>query len=132
MFAMKNHMKNRLYVLKMIKAKILEFKTAKGYKEGDYNEAKEVQLLQKMEKEWTDERNSLEQANRNTEEISAQINILKDFIPSPPTEMQIKEQIKLSGFEINIKNTKLISEFIKSKYPAADNKTIVKCIKEYE
>ena len=105
MFAMKNHMKNRLYVLKMIKAKILEFKTAKGYKEGDYNEAKEVQLLQKMEKEWTDERNSLEQANRDIEEISAQI---------------------------NIKNTKLISEFVKSKYPAADNKTIVKCIKEYE
>jgi uncharacterized protein YqeY len=131
-FALTHGLKDRLYVLRMIKAKELEFKTSKGYKEGDLTFSKECEILQKMLKTWNDEKDSLIKANRNTEEITHQINILKDFIPDPPTEMQIKEQIKLSKIEVNIKNTKLISNYIKEVYPSADNRLIVKCIKEYE
>ena len=46
--AMKAKDKNRLYVLKMIKAKFLEFQTSKGFKEEDFNEAKEISILQKI------------------------------------------------------------------------------------
>ena len=45
--AMKNRDADRLYVLKMIKAKFLEFQTSKGYNEADFNDAKEISIIQK-------------------------------------------------------------------------------------
>ena len=53
--AMKSHDADRLYVLKMIKAKFLEFQTSKGFKEEDFKEltkvVKEIEILPNLPKE---------------------------------------------------------------------------------
>ena len=70
--AMKSRDADRLYVLKMIKAKFLEFQTSKGFNEADFNDAKEISIIQKMEKSWKEEAELFEQAGRDTSELSAQ------------------------------------------------------------
>ena len=64
--AMKSRDADRLYVLKMIKAKFLEFQTSKGYNEADFNDAKEISIIQKMEKSWKEEAELFAQASSHT------------------------------------------------------------------
>lgn len=127
--AMKAKDKNRLYVLKMIKAKFLEFQTSKGYKEEDFNEAKEIAILQKMEKTWADELQSFRDAGRDVTELAEQVQILQDFLPKEPTADEIIAAIRESGFAPEMKNMRNILAFVQQRYPAASGKLVSDAIR---
>ena len=127
--AMKAKDKNRLYVLKMIKAKFLEFQTSKGYNEEDFNEAKEIAILQKMEKTWADELQSFRDAGRDVTELAEQVQILQGFLPKEPTADEIIAAICESGFAPEMKNMRNILAFVQQRYPAASGKLVSDAIR---
>lgn len=127
--ALKNKEKDRLYVLRMIKAKFLEFETAKNAKPLDI--AAEIQILKKMNVDWNKELETLKSANRDYSELQSQIDILNEYIPEPPSKEQIKFILDREEIEKTLKNSKVLIEVVKMIYPAADNKVIIECIKEY-
>jgi len=127
--AMKAKDKNRLYVLKMIKAKFLEFQTSKGYNEEDFNEAKEIAILQKMEKSWADELQSFRDAGRDVTELAEQVQILQGFLPKEPTADEIIAAIRESGFAPEMKNMRNILAFVQQRYPAASGKLVSDAIR---
>ena len=128
--AMKAKDKNRLYVLKMIKAKFLEFQTSKGFKEEDFTEAKEIAILQKMEKTWADELQSFRDAGRDVTELNEQVQILQGFLPKEPTNEEIIAAIQESGFAPEMKNMRNILAFVQQKYSAASGKLVSDAIKQ--
>ena len=128
--AMKAKDKNRLYVLKMIKAKFLEFQTSKGYNEEDFNEAKEIAILQKMEKTWADELQSFRDAGRDVTELAEQVQILQGFLPKEPSNDEIIAAIRESGFAPEMKNMRNILAFVQQRYPAASGKLVSDAIRQ--
>ncbi len=127
--AMKAKDKNRLYVLKMIKAKFLEFQTSKGFKEEDFNEAKEISILQKMEKTWADELKSFSDAGRDVTELSEQVQILQSYLPKEPSMEEIVAAVKESGLAPEMKNMRNILAFVQQRFPAAGGKQVSEAIK---
>lgn len=128
--AMKSKETNRLYVLKMIKAKFLEYKTSKGFKESNFNDAKEISILMKMEKTWQDERDAFIKANRDVTQLTEQLNILKSFLPKVPSQEELKQAIIDSGYEPKPQNMKYIMGYVKDKYPAADGSKVIEIIRQ--
>lgn len=128
--AMKSKDSNRLYVLKMIKAKFLEYKTSKRFKESDFNDAKEISILMKMEKTWQDERDMFIKANRDVTELTEQLNILQSFLPKVPSQDELKQAIIDSGYEPKPQNMKYIMGYVKDKYPAADGSKVIEIIRQ--
>ena len=133
MEAMKAHDKVASETYKLLKAKILEFKTAKNAKE--YNDAAEVQLIKKMIQEREDSANIYIQNNR--QELAnaeyAQRDVLNTLLPALPSNDEIKSYIdntypngiekKTMGIAIkDIKNAfngladgKVIADYVKTK-----------------
>ena len=128
--AMKSKDSNRLYVLKMIKAKFLEYKTSKGFKESDFNDAKEISILIKMEKTWQDEQDMFIKAYRDVTQLTEQLNILKSFLPKVPSQEELKQAIIDSGYEPKPQNMKYIMGYVKDKYPAADGSKVIEIIRQ--
>ena len=127
---MKNREADKLYVLKMIKAKFLEFQTSKGFKEEDFTDAKEISILQKMEKTWSDERDMFVQAGRDVSELNARLEILRQYLPKPVSQEEIRQAVIDSGFKPVMKNMKNILQFVQSKYPSAPGKEVSSILKE--
>lgn len=127
--AMKSRDSNRLYVLKMIKAKFLEYRTSKGFNEEDFTDNKEISILQKMASVWQDELETFKNANRDTAEMEERLKILKTFIPTTPSDEEVAQLIKNSGVEIKPQNMKTIIQKVQMKYPAATGKQISSIIK---
>ena len=133
MEAMKAHDKVASETYNLLKAKILEFKTAKNAKE--YNDAAEVQLIKKMIQEREDSANIYIQNNR--QELAnaeyAQRDVLNTLLPALPSNDEIKSYIdntypngiekKTMGIAIkDIKNAfngladgKVIADYVKTK-----------------
>jgi len=90
MESMKAHDTNRTNALKNLKAKILEFKTAKNAKQ--YNESAEISIIQKMVKELNNDIMIYNNAGRTelANESAAQLNVLQDLLPPIPTVDDIK------------------------------------------
>lgn len=128
--AMKSKDANRLYVLKMIKAKFLEYKTSKGFKESDFNDVKEISILMKMKKIWKDEIDMFIKANRDVTELTERLNILQSFLPNIPSYEELKQAIIDSGYEPKPQNMKHIMSYVKDKYPAADGGKVIEIIKQ--
>ena len=89
MESMKAHDKVASETFKLLKAKILEFKTAKNARE--YNDSEEITLINKM---ISDRANSAEiylQNNRKdlADAEYAQMRVLQDLLPTLPTEEDI-------------------------------------------
>ena len=93
MEAMKAHDKVASETFKLVKAKILEFKTAKNAKE--YDEAAEINLIRKMIQERQD--SACIYLNNNRQDLAddeyAQIKVLDSLLPPLPTEEDAKEWI---------------------------------------
>lgn len=122
--AMLNKDELRVYVLRMIKAKIIEAKTAKNAKPID-----EVQILTKMSKEWSEEISLFKSNGRDTSELENKLNILLEYIPKEPTEKEVIDYLKSYTGTISMNNTKNIIVYVKAKYPSANNKIIVDYIR---
>lgn len=131
MEAMKAHDKVASETFKLVKAKILEFKTAKNAKE--YDEAAEINLIRKMIQERQD--SACIYLNNNRQDLAddeyAQIKVLDTLLPPLPTKEDImiylNEHYK-NGIEK--KQMGIIVKEIKSSLLGADGKLVSECVKE--
>ena len=130
MEAMKAHDKVASETYKMLKAKILEFKTAKNAKE--YTDAEEIVLIRKM---IDDRMNSAEiYKNNNRQDLAdaelAQANVLQELLPTLPTEDDIKKYLNEHYSDgVEKKQMGLVIKEIKENLLGADGKLVSECVK---
>lgn len=93
MESMKAHDKVSSETYKLIKAKILEFKTQKNAPE--YTEEAEIKLLQKMSKERKETAEVYKTNNRNdlAESELAQAKVIDALLPAVPTEEDVVKYV---------------------------------------
>lgn len=93
MSAMKAHDKVAAETYKLLKAKILEFKTAKNAR--PYDDVEEIKLIKKMIQERTDSACIYLENNRGdlADDEYAQIKVLDALLPQLPTKEDIEKYI---------------------------------------
>lgn len=116
---------------KLLKAKILEFKTAKNARE--YNDSEEIALINKMISERTDAATIYLENNRQdlADDEYAQIKVLQELLPDLPTKEDINEyldQYYPNGIEK--RSMGLVIKEVKSALVGADGKLISECVKQ--
>ena len=120
----------RTNVLRAIKAKFLEFKTAKNAKPLDENA--EFSILNKMVKDREESARLYSTNGRDdlAEAELAEVNVLIEFLPRPVTEEELTNAIDkvITTIEPIKKNMGLIIKEVKAKYPQADGKTLAKLV----
>lgn len=139
--AMKNHENDKLDVLRLIKTKFMEFKTAKAGNVLD--EQKEATILIKMISQREDSIKQYNNAKRPelAEKEQKEIDIIKEFAPKQASEEEIEnftkstiESYKLTkedSYVISMKDMKPIMEIVKIKYPMANGKIISNVMNKY-
>ena len=130
MEAMKAKNKVASETYKLLKAKILEFKTAKNAKE--YTDAEEINLIKKM----IEERKNTAQIyidNKRPELAEAemaQAAVLQELLPALPTEEDVMKYLNdkyPTGIEK--KSMGLVIKEIKENLVGADGKMVSECVK---
>ena len=112
---------------RLIKTKILEYKTSKNAK--PYDESAEIKLLQKMKKELQDDIEVFKGKSENlVNEYSQQLEIIKSLLPVEITPEQIKSAISEYG-NYTIKEMGKVIKFVKEKFPTADGALISSIVK---
>ena len=130
MCAMKAHDKVASETYKLLKAKILEFKTAKNARE--YNNAEEINLINKM---ISDRKNTADiyiQNNRKdlADAELAQADVLQKLLPELPTEKDINEYLnEYYPNGIEKKSMGLVIKEVKEALLGADGKLVSECVK---
>ena len=131
MEAMKARDKVASETYKLLKAKILEFKTAKNAKE--YTDAEEINLIRKM---IDDRMNSAEiYKNNNRQDLAndelAQADILQALLPVLPTEDDVNEYLyEYYPNGIEKKQMGLVIKEIKEALVGVDGKMVADCVKK--
>jgi uncharacterized protein YqeY len=130
MESMKAHDKVASETFKLLKAKILEFKTAKNARE--YNDAEEIKLIQKMIQERTDAARIYLDNNRGdlADNEYAQAKVLDSLLPELPTKEDIEDYLKEyypNGIEK--KSMGIVIKEVKDALLGADGKLISECVK---
>ena len=131
MCAMKAHDKVASETYKLLKAKILEFKTAKNARE--YNDAEEISLINKM---ISDRANSAEIYLQNdrkdlADAEYAQMKVLQNLLPALPTKEDIMEYInEYYPNGIEKKSMGIVIKEVKNALLGADGKLVSDCVKE--
>ena len=131
MESMKAHDKVASETFKLLKAKILEFKTAKNARE--YNDAEEINLIRKM---IDDRMNSAEiYKNNNRQDLAndelAQADVLQALLPALPTEDDIREYLNEhypNGVEK--KSMGIVIKEVKETLVGVDGKMVADCVKK--
>ena len=130
MSAMKAHDKVASETYKLLKAKILEFKTAKNAKE--YNDSEEINLIKKM----IEERKNTAQiySDNNRPELAeaelAQVAVLELLMPRLPTKEDVENYLnKNYPNGIEKKQMGLVIREIKESLIGADGKMVSECVK---
>ena len=129
--SMLNKDDSRTSVLRLIKARFLEFKTAKNAKPLD--EVAEISILNKMIKD-RNESAALYLKNNRLDLAQEELNeakIIGEFVPPAVTEEELKGCINLiitNEIEPIKKNMGLIIKKVKEKYPQSDGKTVSKLV----
>ena len=123
----------RTAVLRLIKAKFMEFKTAKNAKPLD--NAAEISILNKMVKDREESaklysdggRDSLAQAELEEAEI------IREFLPKPVTEEELKHNIAIICADIEPikKNMGLIIKEVKRRFPQAGGKVVSQLVQGF-
>jgi len=132
MESMKAHDKVASETFKLLKAKILEFKTAKNARE--YNDSEEITLINKM---ISDRLNSAEiymQNNRKdlADAEYAQVKVLQDLLPALPTAEDIEAYIQEHYTDgIGKKQMGMVIKEIKNSLPGADGKMTADIVKQH-
>ena len=130
MESMKSHDKVASETFKLLKAKILEFKTAKNARE--YNDAEEIALINKM---ISDRVNSAEiYAQNNRQDLAdaeyAQAKVLQELLPALPTKEDIENYLNEKYPDgIEKKMMGVVIKEIKENLLGADGKTVADCVK---
>ena len=127
---MKAHDKVASETYKMLKAKILEFKTAKNAKE--YTDAEEIVLIRKMIDDRMNSANIYKTNNRQdlADAELAQADVLQELLPALPTEDDIIEYLNEHYPDgIEKKQMGLVIKEIKENLLGADGKLVSECVK---
>lgn len=129
MCAMKAHDKVASETFKLLKAKILEFKTAKNARE--YNDAEEIKLIQKMIQERTDAARIYLENNRGdlADNEYAQAKVLDSLLPELPTKEDIEDYLKEyypNGIEK--KQMGIVIKEVKEALLGTDGKLVSDCV----
>lgn len=130
MEAMKAHDKVASETYKLLKAKILEFKTAKNARE--YNDSEEITLINKM---ISDRANSAEiYLENNRKDLAnaeyAQMKVLQDLLPGLPTEEDIEAYLSEhypNGVEKKLMG--IVIKEVKANLLGADGKMVADWVK---
>lgn len=131
MESMKAHDKVASETFKLLKAKILEFKTAKNARE--YNDSEEITLINKM---ISDRMNSatiyLENDRKDLADAEyAQAKVLQDLLPSLPTKEDIDKYLD-SNYPngIDKKQMGMVIKEVKANLLGADGKMVADSVRE--
>ena len=130
MEAMKAKNKVASETYKLLKAKILEFKTAKNAKE--YTDAEEINLIKKMIEERKNTAKIYSDNNRNelAEAELAQANVLQDLMPALPTKEDVEQYInEYYTHGIEKKSMGLVIKEIKEALIGVDGKLVADAVK---
>ena len=131
MEAMKAHDKVASETYKLLKAKIIEFKTAKNAKE--YTDAEEIKLIQKMIQERQDSICIYLEANRGelADAEWAQVHVLEKLLPTLPTEDDIREYLnEYYPNGVEKKSMGIVIKEIKEALIGVDGKLVADCVKK--
>ena len=127
MTSMKSGEKEKAETYRLIKAKLLEAKTAKNAKPID--EAMEFTILNKMVKERLDDAANYEANGRKdlADKERLEASIISELLPKAATEDEINnaidEFVSSNGY-IDKKSMGLAIKYVKSKYATADGKLV--------
>lgn len=93
--AMKNRDKVRLETLRNIKKFFIEAKTAPGAN-GEVSDDAALKILQKLAKQGEESADIYKQQNRPdlAEEELAQVSVIKEYLPKPLSEEELKKEIQ--------------------------------------
>lgn len=130
MEAMKAHDKVASETYKLLKAKILEFKTAKNARE--YNDAEEITLINKMISDRTNSAEIYLQNNRKdlADAEYAQVKVLQELLPTLPTKEDIVNYLNENYPDgVEKKMMGVVIKEVKEKLLGADGKTVADCVK---
>ena len=130
MEAMKAHNKVASETYKLLKAKILEFKTAKNARE--YNDAEEINLINKMIADRNNSADIYKQNNRQdlADAEYAQAKVLQELLPALPTQEDIVNYLNENYPDgIEKKMMGVVIKEVKEKLLGADGKTVADCVK---
>ena len=131
MESMKAHDKVASETFKLLKAKILEFKTAKNAR--DYDELEEIRLINKM---ISDRANSAEIYLQNdrkdlADAEYAQMKVLQDLLPTLPTKEDIESYLsEYYPNGIEKKQMGIVIKEVKNALLGADGKLVSECVKK--
>ena len=131
MEAMKAHDKVASETYKLLKAKILEFKTAKNARE--YNDAEEINLINKMIADRNNSADIYKQNNRQdlADAEYAQVAVLEKLLPALPTEDDINDYLNKNYPDgIEKKQMGIVIKEVKGVLLGADGKTVSECVKK--
>lgn len=130
MEAIKSHDKVASETYKLLKAKILEFKTQP--KAPEYNDAAEINIIKKMIEERKNTAQIYLDNNRPdlADEESKQMNVLEALMPKLPTKEDIINYID-KHYPNGIEKTKMgaVVKEIKEKLVGSDGKTVAELVK---
>ena len=132
MSARKAHNTVEAETYKMVKAKFLEFKTAKNAKPLD--DAAEINIIQKMVKERKEDVDMFTKANRKDliDSTNAEIVVLEKLLPAIPTSDDIENYItKHYPNGIEKKQMGVVIKEIKSVLIGADGNTVATIVKNH-
>lgn len=127
MTSMKSGEKEKAETYRLIKAKLLEAKTAKNAKPID--EATEFTILNKMVKERLDDATNYEANGRKdlADKERLEASIISELLPKAATEDEINNAINEFASNngcIDKKSMGLAIKYVKSKYATADGKLV--------
>lgn len=124
--SVRNHQDERTAVLRLIKAKFIEFKTAKNAKPLD--EIAEITILKKMVQEREESARMYIEGGREslTHSELQEAEIIREFLPKPVTEDEVEEKVQelIKEIEPIKKNMGIIIKKVKETYPQADGKIV--------
>lgn len=133
--AMKNRQTNELKAYKNLKAKIMEFKTAKDAKV--YDESAELQIIKKMCQQLIDSEIIYSKANRQDlyDECRIERGILEGFLPKAASAEEIESVVLESSFmvdgHIEKKNMGAVIKEVKSKFTFVDGALVANIVKSF-
>ena len=135
--AMKAREKEKLNTYKLVKARMLEYKTGDKDKNGNYpvlDEKSEMQILNKMVKELQGDIEIRKNTNRVDEinEFTHQMNYIKDLLPKMASEVEVNAVIDkyiADNGNYSQKEMGKVIGFVRSSFKAVDGGMVANLVK---
>jgi uncharacterized protein YqeY len=133
--ALKSKEADKLKAYRNLKAKIMEYKTAKNAK--PYDNQAEIQIIKKMCDSLKESENNYKKANRQDlfDECIVERRILENFLPvaasAEEIELAVRESEHFVDGKINKKSMGLVIKEVKSKFDFVDGKLVSEIVKKF-